>query len=1217
MTSSNGKAGSVATHSTRSVRASPARAPATTATATTSPSRSVKELFGPTVSFDRGTNAPFTMSRAHAGVKRPFGPFGTDKTEPVSSTALATTRHDPSGPSPRTVSPAEAPKSARVAFETSKTPSATPPADVRRIDAAKSAASRGRGVGAIAAAPAAANTVWLRGVETARKRAATRRVATKDPFAPRPANGSSAARAIVAVTSSESIACVSASTGDPSSHGVSDGREGAMGGTSASFEEEEEDSSSAWTEDASSAWTEDASSAWTEDESSSSSAWTEDSSSAWTEDSSSSSWSTSMISSSTSVSSFSTRASCSDSSRSSAAFFFSKASSRLSWSPSTKPSRSTAVCTSSRKSLTAATTSFGVESYAITPSRVSAAGPAETTVACQVWSPARSTTRRATPASGAAVSFTEMRRANHTGTGGVTTAPSTRTSSQSGRRPAPALAPSEEASSSSSSLVPSRAVRHASSSPRDALFSSSAPARASSATALRSISFPADCSYACTSSFSSALGRTPVTVMNPALGSDTREPASTTRVLPLGAARISSAVISRPVIRETKGASSEEEASSSSVEEASSEEVLLTSAAFPTRAESREELSARVSVAASFCASFFASSRRPSNSAPAASASSAVAAVATTAVPTLLSPTNTASRVASPLFGPARTLTRNLSPSFTVTERGSDFPFPFPFPSAPPRAICMVSSRVHTDTLLSRRVSTASSLPSIFAKTPFASPPGATRRSEPLLSSAPRIAAESDSSETESKDPRTASSGRSNASSAKRTVTAARAPSPTPDTITAGASTGGSTIHWPARGAVTSRTCAVVPGAAPSRVMCADLRLIASSLRAVPVSDAVFIESDVSDATFSAASPEEPSSLFRRPRAPKASAESSTRARNDPDRPPITSVATRSRRGGPVLETPVFESNVPSFLPNSGTFDSTRSSVSASVSARTLSWTTSPRASCVGARVGAPFTMSSAQGRRSVAKRASPSRSSRCAIACGASFSKKTRVGGVSAHAPGATSAAASGSDANKSGPDASTAGVERDPLDTASRPSTSFSTSAISARVAVSSLSRGSDFERNAAARAAARAFCSSRVIGFVVSARFWRAASSSDVSLFSLLSLDKSSFSSAFEEESSEGARFADSLPGSSRGSSSVPAVASVFFGRARSRWFAFANVSPFGSFASAPSEDDEEGDDRETIERRSGETLFGSSYSTPHTAATRRASNVGGAHHASERG
>ena len=928
-----------------------------------------------------------------------------------------------------------------------------------------------------------------------------------------------------------------------------------------------------------------------------------------------------MISSSTSVSSFSTRASCSDSSRSSAAFFFSKASSRLSWSPSTKPSRSTAVCTSSRNSLTAATTSFGVESCAITPSRVSAAGPAETTVACQVWSPARSTTRRATPASGAAVSFTEMRRANHTGTGGVTTAPSTRTSSQSGRRPAPALAPSEEASSSSSSLVPSRAVRHASSSPRDALFSSSAAARASSATALRSISFPADCSYACTSSFSSALGRTPVTVMNPALGSDTREPASTTRVLPLGAARISSAVISRPVIRETKGASSEEEASSSSVEEASSE-VRRTSAAFPTRAESREELSARVSVAASFCASFFASSRRPSNSAPAASASSAVAAVATTAVPTLLSPTNTASRVASPLFGPARTLTRSLSPSFTVTERGSDFLFPFP--SAPPRAICMVSSRVHTDTLLSRRVSTASSLPSIFAKTPFASPPGATRRSEPLLSSAPRIAAESDSSETESKDPRTASSGRSNASSAKRTVTAARAPSPTPDTITAGASTGGSTIHWPARGAVTSRTCAVVPGAAPSRVMCADLRFrSASPVRVVPVSDAVFIESDFSDATFVAASPEEPSSLFRRPRAPKASAESSTRARNDPDRPPITSVATRSRRGGPVLETPVFESNVPSFLPNSGTFDSTRSSVSASVSARTLSWTTSPRASCVGARVGAPFTMSSAQGRRSVAKRASPSRSSRCAIACGASFSKKTRVGGVSAHAPGATSAAASGSDANKSGPDASTAGVERDPLDTASRPSTSFSTSAISARVAVSSLSRGSDFERNAAARAAARAFCSSRVIGFVVSARFWRAASSSDASLFSLLSLDESSFSSGlFEEESPEGARFADGLPGSSRGSSSFPAVASVFFGRARSRWFAFADVSPFGSFASAPSEDDEEGDDRETIERRSGETLsgetlFGSSYSTPHTAATRRASNVGGAHHASERG
>ena len=55
-------------------------------------------------------------------------------------------------------------------------------------------------------------------------------------------------------------------------------------------------------------------------------------------------------------------------------------------------------------------------------------------------------------------------------------------------------------------------------------FARSARHASSSSAALRSISLPADCSYACTSKRSSALGKTPATVMKPALGSDTRDP---------------------------------------------------------------------------------------------------------------------------------------------------------------------------------------------------------------------------------------------------------------------------------------------------------------------------------------------------------------------------------------------------------------------------------------------------------------------------------------------------------------------------------------------------------------------------------------------------------------------------------------------------------------------------------------------------------------------
>ena len=778
-------------------------------------------------------------------------------------------------------------------------------------------------------------------------------------------------------------------------------------------------------------------------------------------------------------------------------FFASSESSRASWSPSTKKSCSVVVCTSSRSPFTALTTSFGVEDSSTRALRSSAAAPADTTVACQVCSPALSTTRRATPASDAAVSFTDILLASHTGTGGVTTAPSTRTSSQSGSRPEPALAPreeeeeedhsSDESRPESSESVPrlARAVRHAlsspNSSPSDDDTLSSSEASALSTMALRSISFPAVCSYACTSRLSSALGKTPATVMNPALGSETRVPASTTRVLPLGAAPISSAVISRPVIRDVSenradegdgdafdGAPSASETAAAvalfgEISSFSSETSEVMSAAIPTRAASRR---------ASSCASFFASRRRPSSAAPAASASSAVAAVATAAVPTRRSPTNTARRTGgepparpAPL-GPARTFTRSLSPSLTVTEavsapfasrapdRDRDWDWDWD-PNAPPRAICMVSSRVHTETTRSRRASTASSLPLILAKTPLASPPGATRRSEPNATAPPP---------------------RANASStsAKRTVTAARTPSPSPATTTAGASTGGSTIHWPARGAVTSSSCVVVPGAAPSRVMCENLGVARFSS---------FCASATGDTSRSGGGNE---GMTRGEGGTKdistRSSARAARARSEPDLPPITNVATRT--GSSRDEEKALKR---------------RSSVSASVSARTRRETTSPRASCFGAPTTSPFTTSSAQGKCSDAKRASPSRRSRCATACGASSSNTRRVAGVSVQAPGATTRTAVGADAepsppNKSKPfpfdsetvkEAATSAREGEgeiefdsPAAAAARPSASFRASASSARVAASSLSRGSDFERNAAARDAARAFSSSRVI-------------------------------------------------------------------------------------------------------------------------------------------
>ena len=150
------------------------------------------------------------MNRAHGGggVRDEIA----ESVAPVSSAATKRKRHVPFRPRPRTRSPA--PPFTRVSSETASVASSeTPPADVKSTERA-AFASRSNGVGAMATAPADAKTVWLRGLETTRRRSMTRTVFSVSP------------EATSTTTRSESAACVIASAGEPSSHAVSDGRVG-------------------------------------------------------------------------------------------------------------------------------------------------------------------------------------------------------------------------------------------------------------------------------------------------------------------------------------------------------------------------------------------------------------------------------------------------------------------------------------------------------------------------------------------------------------------------------------------------------------------------------------------------------------------------------------------------------------------------------------------------------------------------------------------------------------------------------------------------------------------------------------------------------------------------------------------------------------------------------------------------------------------------------
>mmetsp|Transcript_12150 Transcript_12150/g.45188 ORF Transcript_12150/g.45188 Transcript_12150/m.45188 type:complete len:333 (-) Transcript_12150:1800-2798(-) len=329
----------------------------------------------------------------------------------------------------------------------------------------------------------------------------------------------------------------------------------------------------------------------------------------------------------------------------------------------------------------------------------------------------------------------------------------------------------------------------------------------------------------------------------------------------------------------------------------------------------------------------------------------------------------------------------------------------------------MVSCLVHTEmkSLFSFSCPPAKSTPLIFAKTPFASPPGALRSSEPFFSSG---VLESDCLLTEDDSEVSVVSGGAN-----RTVTAFRAFSPSPEINTAARSTGGTTIHCPALGAVTETTCPVVPGTVPSRVMCC---LIGGGVVPSGSDDASASDGASSDeASDDASLPKGPSSaspvaldelastgfavsnldasafvtIVRRP---------STRTRIEPVRSPTTSVATRT--GSPLVPGGIVS---PDCLPGGGVSPlpkeipkeelaspNSLASISFVVSARTRSCTRSPFANCRGALTVSPFTSNTTQGKCSLANRLSPSRNTRCATACGEP-PRSTGTEGVSAHWPG------------------------------------------------------------------------------------------------------------------------------------------------------------------------------------------------------------------------